>query len=188
MLSKLIKDRINEKFAQSGQPAQYIRYPKDCNALADHISRTCKTKISASTLKRLYGFVKGGSQEPRIYTLDIISAYLGYKGWEQLVQSLDNSGERESKEIEKLKPEQIGKGQSVILSYEPGKKIELQRQGSSFITLSSNDRKLIPGDEVKFGVIELHYPLIITSLFRKGENLGKLQIAAVSGITAIRRV
>jgi hypothetical protein len=188
MLSKLIRDRISEKYLQSGQPGQYIRYPKDCNALADHISRTCKTKISASTLKRLYGFVKGGSQEPRIYTLDIISAYLGYNGWEQLVQALDNSGERESKEIEKLKPEHIGKGHSVILSYEPGKKIELQKQGNGFLVLSSNDRKLILGDEVKFGIIELHYPLTFTSILRKGENLGKLQIASVSGITSIRRL
>jgi hypothetical protein len=182
MLSKLIKDKIHSKFGQT------IRYPKDCNGLAEHISASCKTKISASTIKRLYGFVKGSSQEPRVYTLDIISAYLGYKGWEQLVQSLDNSGERETKEIEKLKPEQVGKGQSFILSYEPGKNIELQKQGSSFLIVSSNERKLLPGDEVKFGAVELHYPLTIISLSRKGENLGKHQIAAVSGITSIRKV
>jgi hypothetical protein len=182
MLSKLIKDKIHAKFGQT------VRYPKDCNGLAEHISAICKTKISASTIKRLYGFVKGSSQEPRIYTLDIISSYLGYKGWEQLVQSLDNSSERETKEIEKLKPEQIGKGQSVILSYEPVKKIELQKQGNCFLVLSSNDRKLILGDEVKLGAIELHYPLTFTSILRKGENLGKLQVASVSGITSIRKV
>jgi hypothetical protein len=182
MLSKLIKDKIHTKFGQT------VRYPKDCNGLAEHISTACKTKISASTMKRLYGFVKGSSQEPRIYTLDIISSYLGYKGWEQLVQSLDNSGERETKEIEKLKPEQIGKGQSVILSYEPGKKIEIQRQGNAFLIICSNDRKIIFSDEVKFGVVELHYPLTFASLIRKGENLGKLQIASVSGITSIRKL
>jgi hypothetical protein len=181
MLSKLIKDKIHEKFGQS------VRYPKDCNALADHISSLCKTKISGSTLKRLYGFVKG-TQEPRLYTLDIISEYLGFKGWEHLLLSLDKSGSADSRELEKLRPEQIRKGQTVFLGYEPGKKIEIQRQGNSFLILSSNDRKLSSGNEVKFGSIELHYPLTFTGLSRKGENIGKLQIATISGITSIRKV
>ena len=181
MLSKLIKDKIHEKF---GQP---VRYPKDCNALADHISSTCKTKISGSTLKRLYGFVKG-TQEPRLYTLDIISDYLGFKGWEHLLHSLDKSDVTESEGLDKLKPEQVRKGQTVFLSYEPGKKIEIQKQGNVFLIISSNDRKLIVGDEVKFGTIELHYPLTFTGILRKGENIGKIQVATISGITSIRKL
>ena len=180
MLSKLIKDKIHEKF---GQP---VRYPKDCNALADHISTMCKTKISGSTLKRLYGFVRG-TQEPRLYTLDIISEYLGFKGWEHLLQSLDKSNSGESMGLEKLKPEQVRKGQNVFLGYEPGKKIEVQKQGSNFVILSSNDRKLLMGDVVTFGIIELHHPLTFTGISRKGESLGKVQVATVSGITSIRK-
>ena len=186
MLSKLIKDKINERFAQSGF-GQSVRYPKDCTALADHISSTCKTKISGSTLKRLYGFVKG-TQEPRLYTLDIISAYLGFKGWEHLLQTLDKSDSGESKGLEKLKPEQLRKGQNVFLGYEPGKKIEIQKQGNSFLVLSSNDRKLLMADVVTFGIIELHHPLTFTGVSRKGESLGKIQIATVSGITSIRKL
>ena len=181
MLNKLIKDKIHEKFGQA------VRYPKDCNTLADHISAACKTKISGSTLKRLYGFVKG-TQEPRLYTLDIISEYLGFKGWEHLLQSLDKSETPDSRELEKIRPDQIRKGQIIFLSYQPGKKIEIQKQGSAFLILSSNDRKLILGDEVKFGAVELHYPLTFTTLSRKGENLGKLQVATVSGITSIRKL
>jgi hypothetical protein len=181
MLSKLIKDKIHEKF---GQP---VRYPKDCNVLADHISSICKTKISGSTLKRLYGFVKG-TQEPRLYTLDIISEYLGFKGWEHLLQFLDKSDGTETKELEKLKPEQVRKGQTIFLTYEPGKKIEIQKQGNAFLIISSNDRKLILGDEVKFGVVELHYPLTFTSILRKGEIVGKIQVATISGITSIKKL
>ena len=181
MLSKLIKDKIHEKFGQS------VRYPKDCNTLADHISAACKSKISGSTLKRLYGFVKG-TQEPRLYTLDIISEYLGFKGWEHLLQSLDKSDNPDSRELEKLRPDQLRKGQTLFLSYQPGKKIEIQKQGGAFLILSSNDRKLFPGDEVKFGAVELHYPLTFTCILRKGESIGKIQIATVSGITSIRKL
>jgi hypothetical protein len=82
MLSKIIKDMLEEKF---GQP---VRYPKDCEALAAEISTTCKQRISASTIKRLYGFVQN-IEQPRLYTLDVISNYLGYSYWENLLSSLN---------------------------------------------------------------------------------------------------
>ena len=182
MLSKLIKDKIHTKYGQT------VRYPKDCNALAEHISSACKTKISASTLKRLYGFVKGSSQEPRLYTLDLISEYLGYKGWEHLLQSLANTSLPKNKEVQKLKPEQVGKGQNVILGYEPGKKIEMIKKDNLFLVLSSNDRKLWVNDEIKFKLIELHYPLTLTSLIRKGQSKEVTQLATVSGITSIEKI
>jgi hypothetical protein len=182
MLSRLIKDKIHAKFGHT------VRYPKDCHALAEHMGTLCKAKISPSTLKRLYGFVKGASQEPRLYTLDLISDYLGYKGWEQLVNSIDDSGQAGSKEIEKLKQEQIKKGQSVLLTYEPGKKIELQKNGNNFLVLSSNDRKLLANDTVHFHVVQTDYPLSLTNVTRKGEGLGKMQLATVSGITSITKL
>ena len=182
MLSKLIKEKIHEKLGQA------IRYPKDCHALAEHIETVCKTKISPSTIKRLYGFVKGASQEPRLYTLDLIGEYLGYKGWDQLIDSIHVSVPSGSKEIEKIKQGQVRKGQSVILCYEPGKKIELRKSGDSFLVISSNDRKLHLNDEVHFHELEVHYPLSLTSVTRKGEGMGKMQLATVSGITSIRKI
>ncbi len=182
MLSKHIKDKIHIKYGQ------VIRYPVECVALADHISTLCKRKISASTLKRLYGFVKGSTQEPRLYTLDLISEYLGYKGWEHLLQSLDNSPPSKNKEVQKMKPEQVGKGQSIILSYEPSKKIEMIKKENVFLITSSNDRRLLVNDEIKFKLIELHYPFTLTSLIRKGQSIEVRQLATVSGITSIEKI
>ncbi len=186
MLSKHIKEKLNDKYSQTS--GRTVRYPKDCNGLAEHISIVCKTKISASTLKRLYGFVKGASQEPRLYTLDLISEYLGYKGWEHLLQSLANTSLPKTKEVIKLKPEQVGKGQSIILSYEPSKKIEMIKKENVFLITSSNDRKLLVNDEIKFKLIELHYPLTLTSLIRKGQSIEVRQLATVSGITSIEKI
>ena len=171
---------IEEKF---GQP---VKYSKDCEALASHISTVCKTRVSGSTVRRLYGFVKG-IKEPRQYTLDIVAEYLGHKGWEHLLASFDGNNAETEKGLEKLKPEQVKKGQSVVVSYEPGKKIEIKRNGTGFLVVSSNEKKLHLNDEVKFRVLELHYPLTFAYLIRKGESLGKVQLATVSGITAIRK-
>lgn len=163
-----------------------MRYPKDCEALAQHISHHCKTRISGSTLRRLYGFVKG-IREPRAYTLDIIAEYLGYKSWELLLRSFEKEEKRSEKIIERLSPQQVKAGQVVEVCYEPKKVIELKKQGNVFTVVSSNEKKLHLNDEVKFTLLELHYPLTFTYVMRQGNSIGRLQVATVSGVTSIRK-
>lgn len=43
-----------------------------------HLEKATGKTVSASTLKRLYGYV-GDSHKPRINTLDVLSEYLGHK-------------------------------------------------------------------------------------------------------------
>lgn len=164
-----------------------MRYPKDCEALAQHISHHCKTRISGSTLRRLYGFVKG-VREPRLYTLDIIAQYLGYKSWEQLLHSFEKEERQSEKIIERLSPQQVKAGQVVEICYEPKKVIELKKQGNTFHVVSSNEKKLQLNDEVQFKQLELHYPLTFTHVIRQGSSVGRLQVATVSGVTAIGKV
>lgn len=180
MLSKIIKEKIHHRFGNE------VRYPKDCEALAQHISQHCKTRISGSTLRRLYGFVKG-IREPRLYTLDIIAEYVGYKSWEHLLNSFETEETHREKVIERLSPQQIKSAQVVTISYEPKKVVELKRQDNIFIVVSSNEKKLHLNDEVKFALLELHYPLTFTYVIRQGNSLGRLQVAQVSGIMSIKK-
>ena len=143
--------------------------------------------ISASTMRRLLGFVKNSAQ-PREYSLDILADYVGHKSWAHLLRSLEKGNEEVEKIITSLRSEQVRKGQPVVLTYEPGKKIELRKEGTTFLVISSNDKKLIANDRVTFRVIELHYPLTFTDLFREGNSIGRVQLATVSGITSIKRV
>ena len=181
MLSKLVKEKIQQRFGQE------IRYPKDCEPLAQHISQVCKTRVSASTLLRLYGFVKG-IREPRLYTLDILAEYLGHKGWQELMASFEKQSEAPVKILEQLKPQQIKKGQTVELKYQPGKVIELKKIENVFTVVSTNEKRLQLNDEVKFNLLELHHPLTFVHLIREGKSLGRFQLAMVSGITSIRKI
>jgi hypothetical protein len=45
--------------------------------------------VSASTLKRLYGFVKGVEQ-PRQFTLDLIAQYIDFPDWDALINKINN--------------------------------------------------------------------------------------------------
>ena len=180
MLSPIIKRRIEDKFGK-------VRYPKDCDRLAEHITEVCSATLSASTLRRLMGFVNG-MNEPRLYTLDVIAEYIGYKGWDELLASFEPAGGEPEPVIEKLEPEQIKNAQVIQLTYEPGRVVEVTKVGGRLQVVSSNEKRLQLNDEARFRLIVLHYPLTFTHHFRGGNSLGKLQLATVSGITSIKRV
>jgi len=184
MLSKVIKNMIEDKF---GQP---VRYPRDCDALSSHISKECKTGLSGSTLKRLFGFTKRkGNEQPRLYTLDIISDYLGHKGWEDLSKKL-MIGETPSDyiELEELVPEKIKRGEIIRLGYENHIEVALMYLGKQqFEVIESTDKKLNPGFLLKFKKAVAHYPLPIAEILDGKLNTGPYVVGKVSGITYIRR-
>jgi hypothetical protein len=182
MLSKVIKDMLEEKFGAT------IRYPKDCEALAAQISDACKQQISASTIKRLYGFVKG-IEQPRLYTLDVISSYLGYSSWENLLMSLNKQNRPSREIIEHLVPSQLKKNSVIEIGYEPYRMITLNYIGKNiFEVVHSTDSKLHLGDVITFQSIDLHYPLQINEIKRSEKNVGQYLAGSVSGVTFIKKI
>lgn len=168
-----------------------IRYPRDCDALALHISTVCKTGLSGSTLKRLFGFTKRkGNEQPRLYTLDIISDYLGNKGWEELAAKLIKGDvDINFVAMDELLPGKLKKGETIQMGYEPGKEITLLYMGKSqFIVKASNDGKLCSTDMIKFQKAVLHYPLLINEVTHAGNNAGQYVAGRISGITYIRKI
>jgi len=112
LLPEELKHQIEEKY---GHP---IRYPKDCEALAAHISRITDGTISASTLKRLFGFNHSSSQS-NLYTLDLIARYIGYANWDDL-NELSRTTDQEKD------PDQIP-----ISDTEPNLSTVMDRQGKN---------------------------------------------------------
>lgn len=84
MITAAIRQKIEARF---GKP---IRYSKDCEGLAISINKSCHERVSVTTLKRLLGFAKC-VDHPRLYTLDVIAAYIGYKDWSSLLANIDTS-------------------------------------------------------------------------------------------------
>jgi hypothetical protein len=83
MLPAIVKEKIETRFGKK------IRYTKDCFVLAASISKTCDEKISPTTIMRLFG-LKKSEGFPRIFTLDVISTYVGYKSWNDLLKENQN--------------------------------------------------------------------------------------------------
>jgi len=80
MIPENIKHLIENRFGRK------LLYSKDCEALSLSIKRNCNESISATTLKRIFGFAKN-IEKPRLYTLDTIAKYLGFADWGSLLSS-----------------------------------------------------------------------------------------------------
>lgn len=181
MLSALVRKHIEEKYGHS------IRYPKDCDALSAHIRSCCSGRVSPSTLKRLFGFVKG-IKEPRLFTLDILANYLNYETWDCMMEKLCRKENAAPKKIEKLNCHQLKKGSQLELSYAPGKKITLRYEGKSvFEVILSEESAVRGGDKIKAKDFVLSHPVYI-EIIRHGKSCGLCTIGRVSGLIHIEKL
>lgn len=182
MVSKHIKAEIEKKLGRE------IRYPLDCEALSLDIATKCGGQVSASTLKRFFGFVKG--TEPRTYTLDMIAKYIGYKNWDEYLDSLtDKTESSEFVHIEELTIANLQVGAQYMFCYEPMRKVVFEYIGESMCKIiESVNSKLKENDVICLTSITLDYPLLISSVIRGGVPIGALTVGKVSGITKIQRL
>jgi hypothetical protein len=182
MLSVVIKKEIEKRYGRT------IRYPRDCEALASEIASVCNEGLSASTLKRLYGFNKG-TEEPRLSTLDIIATYLGCKNWDSLLDKHSNIEYSEFTKIEELSVETLQAGDKIEFKYEPKKTVLIKYIGNcTFEVISSENSKLQSGDYFKALNFVLNYPLYILEVFRNKSELGQYKAGKVSGLTSIKKI
>jgi hypothetical protein len=180
MLSKIIRERIEHKFGQE------IRYSKDCEVLANEMSNTTTKKISVSTVKRLFGFAKG-IEEPRLYTMDALAVYLGYKNYDELLLEFKSANSSEFEIVEEIRVDELNLNVELALHYEPNRRLKLRYLGDSkFELLEVVNSKLMEKDIVVVSHIVRDYPLFLSNVIRQEKNLGSYIAAKISGVTAIR--
>ena len=167
MLSPIIKSKIEEQYGSK------IRYSRDCDALSANIFDKTKQTVSGSTLKRLFGFVKG-TQEPRTYTLDMIAEYLGYNSYDELLKEFNDNSNSEFNQLQEIIANTIKKGQKIRFNYEPNREVIIECTDKKiFKVIKSVSSKLKLNDSIKFTNIVRSYPLFISEVIRENQNLGQ---------------
>lgn len=71
--------------AMETKAGRQMHTPKDFDFLSESIFEELHQKVSATTLKRLWGYLQESSA-PRISTLDLLAQYVGYVDWESFCQ------------------------------------------------------------------------------------------------------
>jgi hypothetical protein len=69
-----------------------VAKPADFDNLSEDIENATSELLSASTLKRLWGYVNYLSN-PRTYTLDVLSRYVGYQNFGNFCEQIHDTNE-----------------------------------------------------------------------------------------------
>ncbi|MFR9524472.1 MAG: hypothetical protein SNH94_07865 [Rikenellaceae bacterium] len=167
--------------------ARPIRTTVDFEALSITIEQQTSERISASTLKRLWGYVSD-KHEPRRYTLDVLSKYIGRKDFTTFCEWLceQNLSDSDFFSSKKIVSAELKKGVRVEIGWSPDRYIILQYLGDNrFVVESSENSKLTVGDEFTTTSFMLDYPIYIPYIMRNGELLSSFVGGKKGGLTIL---
>lgn len=182
MISLVIKEKIENKFNSP------IRYSKDCDLLAAAISNETRSKISGSTLKRLFGIIPT-KHNPSLYTLDVLSNYLGYANYDELINEFRTHLEPLRSNLKELNSHEITPRLKFKVSYDKKHFMTLERLDNQALRISeSNDARWKKNDLVEFKRILINYPLFIDNYIRLGVTKGEVIVGKVLGVRTIENV
>lgn len=120
--------------------------------------------ISASTLKRYWGYVKHPYVSKRISTLDILARYIGYGNFNHYAASIDNLEATDSDynsslslDVQTLRP-----GTKLCISWHPDRDLIAIYQGKLiFLITECRNSRLAPGMLIKCMTLVKGHPLIL---------------------------
>lgn len=162
----------------------------DFEALATEIEHVTGDQISASTLKRLWGYVHS-SPVPRNATLDILSHYIGERNFREFCINLKKKANVESGHFasKNISVSEIVTGQKIMIGWKPDRLVLIVYLGDfRFKILRSENSQLQVGDEFEATAFSLGFPLYVPSVLRGSEKLPSYIAGSFSGLTTLELV
>ena len=151
---------------------QQMQTPKDFDFLRERIYARLHTLVSRTTLMRIWGYVNEGVM-PRKGTLDILSQFLGYHGWEEYQQNAMLPKEQQSSPVMNRRisvMDVLCRGDRLRLSWQPDRVCDVEYLGEQiFKVVASENTRLRVDDTFQCSLIVEGEPLYIDNL-RQGDQ------------------
>ncbi|MGM9743009.1 MAG: hypothetical protein ACI3ZC_08125 [Candidatus Cryptobacteroides sp.] len=160
----------------------------DFESLSVVIELQTGSRISSSTLKRLWGYVSM-APTPRISTLDVLCEFIGEKDFKSFCKMLKDTRSFNSAffTAKCLDISDLNVGQKVEIGWAPDRLAVLEYLGNHRMrVLSAENSKLRPGDEFEANHIMLEYPLYISRIYRDGEETPPYVAGLQGGILSVK--
>jgi len=157
-------DKVEEKYGRS------INTTTDFEALSVTIEREIGEFVSASTLKRMWGYVSL-QPSPRVATLDVLARYTGAASFSDFCKKLkqDPSFESSFFTTRFVVSDDLEPGVVVSIGWAPNRLVKLQYLGDyKYRVLSSENSKLQKDDEFCASQFMMGYPLFVDRILRNG--------------------
>ena len=159
----------------------------DFEALSSEIEHFRGDLISASTLKRLWGYVHS-SPTPRTGTLDILCRYIGERSFKEFCLALKRKSNIESGHFASkyITVSEINAGEELIIGWKPNRIVRISYLGDfRFRVVGADNSQLQIGDEFEATSFSLGFPLYLPFIDRAGVRQPSYIAGSLNGLTTL---
>ena len=186
-LKHQIESRLNRR----------MKTPSDFIFLSGVIWERTHETMSPTTLKRLWGYIDG-ADETRSSTLDILSRTLGFRDWEEFLDTIRQDNGSTPVLSPHISIDDLVPGDRVAVSWKPDRRCVFRYLGDGgFVVEQAQNSKLKVGDTFSASLFILHEPLYLSRLvqgskppvsFVVGNKAGLCEIERIPGLSELSQV
>ena len=148
-----------------------LREAGDFEMLSESLFKCTRERLSPTTLKRLWGYLKNEEVQTRRHTLDVLSRFSGYRSYEDFCAHEEDKDDVQSDICieDRITTEMMRFGQRLIITWLPNRRIVVRHLGDSrFEILEAENSKLCIGDTFRCHLMIQHEPLYLDELIHQG--------------------
>lgn len=163
-----------------------MKSPVDFDYLSLCIFQTTHEQVSATTLKRIWGYIPS-ENTPRRSTLALLARYLRYKDWEDFCQNyLPDNGNSIIFSENQLHTQSLTIGSEIEFCWLPNRFCRIRYEGSfRFLTVEARNAQIHSGSRFTAYHFCQNYPLFIYNLQQEGKTFQSYIAGSKSGITQL---
>lgn len=143
------------------------RVNEDFEKLRERIFKEVKELVSVTTLQRVWGYSSRTVENLSLYTINILSTYVGARDWADFCEILHAGALSESNmfDIEGISTADLHPGDRLVIGWQPDRLCTVRYLGDNrFITEESVNAKLRKGDTFSCLHFALDKPLYLENL------------------------
>ena len=148
-----------------------IREARDFEELSLLIIKGTRERLSSTTLKRFWGYLKNESVQTRPHTLNVLAQFVGYKNYDDFCENACETAESQSgiTATERVSASELKWGQRLVIRWLPDRRIMVKHQGDGrFVVMEAEHTKLNVGDTFVCHLMLQHEPLYLDHLVHDG--------------------
>lgn len=148
-----------------------LREARDFDELSLLLIRGTRERLSPTTLKRLWGYLKNENVQTRPHTLNVLARFVGYKSYDDFCENACETVEPQSgiTATERVSACELKWGKKLVIRWLPDRRIVVKHQGDGhFIVTEAEHSKLNVGDTFVCHLMLQHEPLYLDQLVHEG--------------------
>jgi len=145
---------------------------RDFEQLSQLLFSHTRERLSPTTLKRFWGYLRNETVQTRPHTLDVLARFVGYKNYEDFCVKAERLDEVQSgiKTEARITSEELRRGQRLTITWRPNRRIMIRHQGEGrFEIVEAENTKLSVGDSFRCHLMIQHEPLYLDEVVHQGQ-------------------